>query len=124
MNQILVIAAGGALGALFRFWVSGMTYAAFGRDFPYGTLMVNVTGSLLIGLFYVLLIEKLPDTHLLRMFVLIGVLGAFTTFSTFTMETFTLFEQGAYIKVVANIFASVSLCLIATWFGVVVGRQL
>ena len=120
----MVIAAGGALGALFRYWVSGLTYAVFGRDFPYGTLMVNVTGSLLIGLLYVLLIERLADTGLMRAFLVIGVLGAFTTFSTFSMETFNLFEQGDYFKVIINVFASVTLCLMATWVGVIAGRQL
>ncbi|MDH5436536.1 MAG: CrcB family protein, partial [Gammaproteobacteria bacterium] len=100
------------------------TYAVFGRDFPYGTLMVNVTGSLLIGLFYVLLIERLADTSLMRAFIIIGVLGAFTTFSTFSMETFNLFEQGDYLKVIINVFMSVTLCLMATWVGVVTGRQI
>jgi len=120
----MAIAAGGALGALLRYWMSTGVYSLVGRDFPYGTLAVNVLGSLVMGVLYVLLIERLAETAVLRAFLLIGLLGAFTTFSTFSIETFNLMEQGEYVKVIVNVVASVFTCIAATWLGVVAGRQL
>lgn len=123
MTQILAIALGGACGALFRFWLSNATHSLLGRAFPYGTLVVNVIGSLLMGLLFVLFLERLSLGSAWRAAVLVGLLGAFTTFSTFSMETVTLLEQGRAITAVANIVLSVIFCLAATWLGVVLGRQ-
>lgn len=124
MKQILAIALGGAAGALLRYWTSTGIYALMGRTFPYGTLVVNVAGSLLMGFLYVLLVERLALSVEWRAALLIGVLGAFTTFSTFSMETFALFEDGERLKALANILLSVTLCLVAVWLGVVAGRRL
>ncbi len=124
MNQVLAIAAGGAVGAVMRFWVSTGVYAWLGRDFPYGTLAVNVVGSLLMGVLSVLLIERLSLGPEWRAVVLIGFLGAFTTFSTFSIETLGLIESGAYLKALLNTLLSVVLCIAAAWGGVIVGRQL
>jgi CrcB protein len=124
MSQLLFIAAGGALGAVMRFGVSNAVYAVTGRDFPYGTLTVNILGSLLMGALYVLLVERLTEAAEWRGFLLIGVLGAFTTFSTFSIETLALFESGEHLRALANMFFSVSLCVMATWLGVVAIRQL
>lgn len=121
--QIFAIAAGGALGALLRFWVSNGIYALLGRNFPYGTLAVNVLGSLLMGFLYVMLVDKLAVGPQWRAVLLIGLLGAFTTFSTFSMETLNLVEAGEVFKALLNILLSVSLCLAATWFGVLAGRS-
>lgn len=121
--QIFAIAAGGALGALLRFWVSNGIYGLLGRDFPYGTLAVNVLGSLLMGFLYVMLIDKLALGPQWRAALLIGLLGAFTTFSTFSMETLNLVEAGEIFKALLNVLLSVSLCLAATWFGVLAGRS-
>ncbi|HCC79864.1 MULTISPECIES: fluoride efflux transporter CrcB [unclassified Methylophaga] len=124
MLQLFAIAVGGAVGAIMRFAMSNGVYKLFGRDFPYGTLAVNVLGSLLIGVLFILLIEKLAVAAEWRAGLLVGLLGAFTTFSTFSLETFTLMENGAFIKAGLNVFLSVVLCLAATWLGISLGRQL
>lgn len=124
MTQTLSIAAGGAIGALFRFWVSTGVYAILGRGFPYGTLAVNVLGSFLMGFLFVLLNERMVASPEIRAALLIGLLGAFTTFSTFSIETLNLLEQAAYTKAIANVLGSVLLCVIAAWAGLVIGRQL
>jgi len=122
--QLLAIAAGGALGAVFRFWLSTATYAMLGRGFPYGTLVVNILGSFLMGIATVLLIERLAISSEWRAAILIGLLGAFTTFSTFSMETYNLVIDGALFKAALNVLASVILCLLAVWLGIVLGRQI
>ncbi len=124
MNMTVAIAAGGALGALFRYWVSIGVHKFAGTDFPYGTLTVNVAGSLLMGALYVLFIERMDVDPLWRGALLVGLLGAFTTFSTFSMETLNLIENGEPLRALANVAASVILCIFACWIGVVAGRQL
>lgn len=124
MNQLIAIASGGAVGALLRFWVSSGVYSLLGRGFPYGTLAVNVLGSLVMGFLYVLLLERTTVSPELRGALLIGFLGAFTTFSTFSIETLNLLEQAELLKAGLNILLSVVACVLACWFGLVVGRQL
>lgn len=124
MTRILLIAAGGATGALLRYWLSTATHLLLGRDFPYGTLLVNVFGSLTMGLLYVFLFERMDVSPEVRAALLIGLLGAFTTFSTFSIETMNLIETGEQIKAGINILLSVSLSLLGCWLGLVVGRQL
>ena len=123
MAQVIAIAAGGALGALLRYWVSISVHAVLGRGFPYGTLVVNVMGSLLMGYLFVLLLERLAVGAVWRAAILIGVLGGFTTFSTFSVETINLLEQGAFARALLNILLSVTLCVAAAWLGVLWGRQ-
>ena len=124
MQQLLAIAGGGALGAVLRFGMSNSVYRLLGRDFPYGTLAVNVLGSLLLGFLFVLFIERIVVSAEWRSGLLIGLLGAFTTFSTFSLETLALFEAGAPLKALLNIIASVVLCLVATWLGMILGKQI
>ncbi len=122
--QALAIAAGGALGALLRFWVSTAVYGWLGRGFPWGTLSVNVLGSLAMGLLYILLLERLTTGPEVRALLLVGFLGAFTTFSTFSIETFNLIEQAEIGKALLNVGVSVIACVLAAWAGVILGRQL
>lgn len=124
MNNLLAIALGGALGAVMRYLASTSVYRLMGTDFPYGTLTVNVVGSLLMGFISILLLERLMLAEYWRAIIIIGFLGAFTTFSTFSMETFNLIQAGEMSKAFINIFTSVFLCLGATWIGVIAGRQL
>jgi len=124
MNQLLVIAAGGAFGSVMRFLMSSWVYSALGRGFPYGTLAVNIIGCLLMGFLTVLLVERMSLGPEWRAAILIGVLGGFTTFSSFSIETWNLIEAGAHAKAIANMVLSVVVCVGATWIGVVAGRQL
>jgi len=122
--QTMAIAGGGALGALMRFWVSNGVYAWLGRGFPYGTLVVNLLGSLAMGFLYILFLERMTVSPELRGALLIGFLGAFTTFSTFSIETMNLLEQADYWKAGANMLISVLACVAAAWLGMLIGRQL
>lgn len=124
MLQMLAIAGGGALGALGRFWLSTGVYRLLGRDFPWGTLAVNSIGSFLIGLLYALFIERLAAGPELRAAALVGFLGAFTTFSTFSIETLVLIEEGSLGKAFLNMWASLVLCLMVCWAGVLLGRSI
>lgn len=121
--QTFVIALGGAIGALMRFWVSSGFYALLGRDFPYGTLAVNLIGSLLMGFLSIWILEKALAPEW-KMAVLVGFLGAFTTFSTFSLDTLVLLEDGAYYKALLNIMSNVFLCIIAVWFGMLLAKQI
>jgi CrcB protein len=124
LTQLISIATGGALGALFRFWFSNGVYGLFGRGFPYGTLAVNLLGSLLMGFLYILLLDRMTAYPELRGALLVGFLGAFTTFSTFSIETLNLIEQAEFFKAGLNMVVSVTACVVACWFGVLLGRQL
>lgn len=124
MLQLVTIAVAGALGALMRYWVSGWVYGLFGRSFPYGTLAVNFVGSMVMGLSFVLLVERLGSGPEWRAFVIVGFLGAFTTFSTFSLETVQLIEGGELMRALLNVMVSVVLCLGAAWLGILMGRQL
>ena len=124
MLQILAIAGGGALGALGRFWVSTGVYRLLGREFPWGTLAVNTLGSFLMGMLFVLFVERLAAGPEIRAALLVGFLGAFTTFSTFSMETLALIEEGYLARAFLNMLVSVVVCLLACWLGVLLGRSL
>ncbi len=124
MKALIFIAMGGAIGAVLRYGASLSVYSLMGRGFPYGTLFVNVTGSLLMGLLGVMMLERFNIGPEWRAGVLVGVLGSFTTFSTFSIETLNLLEQGDLIRAMSNIVLSVLVCLVAVWFGVLIGRQI
>jgi CrcB protein len=115
----LHIALGGAVGTLLRYWCSGMVAAAIGETFPWGTLTVNVIGSMLIGLFAALVG---PDGRLLlapdlRQAVMIGMFGGFTTFSSFSLQTLALIQDDEWLFAAGNVLLSVALCLGGVWLG-------
>lgn len=124
LSQAFVIMLGGSLGALMRFVVSGSITEKLGTSFPYGTLTVNVLGSFVMGFLAMFLVERMGLDPLLRLGIFVGFLGAFTTFSTFSMETLNLFEQGESVRALANMFLSVVLSVLAVWLGVILGKQL
>jgi CrcB protein len=119
MLPYLFVALGSALGGVARFWVGGWIAQRFGESFPANTLFVNVTGSFLIGLIAML---TGPDSRLLvapnaRIFMTIGVLGGYTTFSSFSLQTLNLAREGDWLAAAINVGASVVLCLVAVWLG-------
>lgn len=119
MFAYLWIAIGGALGSVARFWFSGVVARQFGETFPWGTLLVNVSGSFAIGFFATL---TSSDGRWLapvgfRQFFMIGVCGGYTTFSSFSLQTLNLVEEGEWLHAGANVVGSVVLCLVAVWLG-------
>lgn len=124
MLDWLAIAVGGAGGALARWLVSTGVHRWLGREFPWGTLAVNVAGSFAMGLLAVLLVERLAVGPAWRAGILVGFLGAFTTFSTFALETIALADDGMNLRAAMNVVASVSACVLAALLGVQVARHL
>ena len=123
MRTALAIAIAGALGALAR----GGVGSWFGQRFPsfaWGTLVVNVSGSFVLGLLFALLIERAAGTPTMRLALTTGLLGAYTTFSTFSLETMRMFEEGATGSAFANIGLSLVLGLGAVWLGLSLGRAI
>ena len=119
MTAYIWIAIGSALGGMARYWCSGLAARLIGETFPWGTIIVNVAGSLIIGFFATL---TGPDGRvfadtLTRQFVMIGLCGGFTTFSSFSLQTLNLANDGEWLQAGGNIVGSVVLCLIAVWMG-------
>lgn len=120
----LWVALGSALGGMARYWCTGMAAALLGPTFPWGTLLVNVVGSFVIGLFGSM---TGPDSRLIvsaevRQFVMTGVLGGYTTFSSFSLQTLNLVHDGEWLYAGANVMASVFICLLAVWLGYIAGQ--
>ena len=124
MTQLIAIALGGSVGAVLRFLVANGIYAWLGRGFPHGTLFVNVSGSFLMGFLTELLLQRFAVAVEYRAAVLVGFLGAYTTFSTFALESFALIEQGSFLKAFLNVLLSTLLCILAVWIGLLWGRTL
>lgn len=113
------IALGSALGGISRYWLSGVVASACGETFPLGTLLINILGSFVIGFFATL---TGPDGRFIvspdiRIFVMTGICGGFTTFSSFSLQTLNLARDGDFLRAGMNIVLSVILCLLSVWLG-------
>ncbi len=124
----LWVAIGGALGSVTRFWLNGLVAQRIGETFPWGTMAVNVAGSFVIGILAAL---TLPDGRLssearafITPFLMIGVCGGFTTFSSFSLQTLNLVREREWLYAGGNVLLSVMLCLGATWLGYLLGAAL
>lgn len=113
----IFIALGGATGACLRYFLSQLMLQWFGKGFPFGTLLVNVVGSFLLGFLYSLLEHGQLESALWRTTIGIGFLGALTTFSTFSVDTLMLFQQGLWLKAALNVTLNILCCLFAAWLG-------
>lgn len=121
--EIIAIAIGGAFGAVARYWLTELASTIFGAHFPYGTLIVNVLGSLCLGFVFVLLVERSLLAPLWRSAIMIGFLGAFTTFSTFSLQAFDLIQQERFLAGGIYILGSVVASLVAVSIGMAVAKQ-
>ncbi len=121
--QLLSIMLGGALGAITRYLLSNFVYDWLGRDFPYGTLTVNVIGSFLMGFLMILFMQKGNIDPAMKLGLLVGFLGALTTFSTFSLDTLTLIQEGVLFRAMLNVLLSVVVCVLAVWFGMITAKQ-
>lgn len=124
MGAILSVAAGGALGAVLRWLVVRWAAQALGPGFPWGTIIVNVAGSLVMGLMAVLLMERFPGSwSRFAPFVMTGVLGGFTTFSAFSLDALFLIERGRNLAAAGYMGASVLLSVAGLWMGLSLARS-
>ena len=124
MKNYLLVFLGGGAGASARYWLSGAVYRFLPADFPYGNLVVNIFGCFLIGILMAISQDRFIISPPLRVFLAIGILGGFTTFSSFSYETVALLQDGELHHALVNVFSTVGGCLLATTFGVLAGRIL
>jgi len=123
-KQLLAVAAGGAAGAVLRWLMAGAVQRFSGGAFPWGTFAVNALGSFLLGFLFVWLIERSTVFELVRLTLTVGMLGAFTTFSTYSLESIRLLQEGALDMAAANVFGQVVVCLVLTWLGIQLARAI
>jgi fluoride exporter len=122
MNLILLVAIGGALGSVARYLMASGIQTATGWNFPLGTVLVNILGCFLIGVLYVTLVARPDPKHELRALLIVGVMGGFTTFSSFSLETVTMAMNGNYGGATLNVVVSVAACLAGTVLGISLAR--
>lgn len=124
MNDFLAISIAAVLGANLRFVLSRLAAREFGPAFPYGTLIINIVGSFIVGLFVIWTTERVMVDPRWRLLVVVGFCGSFTTFSSYAFETMSFFEQGQWALMLANIFGNNLLCLAGALAGMAVARAL
>ena len=119
----LWVAIGGALGSVSRYWLSNFVASRVGESFPWGTLTINVSGSFVIGIFAALTLPEVagPNRMTIIQFVMVGICGGYTTFSSFSLQTLNLLRDRQYLYAGGNIILSVVLCMIAVWLGYLLG---
>lgn len=122
MDKYLYMAVGAILGAYCRYWVGAWANARWGTDFVYGTLLINLIGSFVLGFFLTMNLERNLFTPNARFLVAVGWCASFTTYSTFSWDTFRYIQQGNLSLAFLNMGATLLGCLVATWAGVVAGR--
>jgi len=120
--MLLWVGLGGALGSVLRYKLAGWVQEGGGGTFPVGTFFVNVTGAFLAGLLATYLLERSSVSVEVRTGLLVGLLGGYTTFSTFSLQTLTLANEGQWLSVVVNVTASVAGALVAVWLGQTLAR--
>ena len=124
MQKTIFIALAGLVGTLLRYWLSGFMARQYGETFPWGTMAVNLIGCLAIGAVFFLTEERFLVSPTVRTVILIGLLGGFTTFSSYGLQTFTLLRNGEFGLAILNVTASNILGLLMVWVGYVVGKVL
>jgi CrcB protein len=122
MTKYLMVAVGGALGSVFRFWVGSYVSDRLGTRFPYGTFVINVTASFLIGFVITVLAERTDWSPNWRYLIPIGFIGGYSTFSTFEYETFRALQEGELLISGLNVALSVVVGFLSVWLGVITGR--
>ena len=127
MHPYLWIAIGSALGGMARYWCTGVAAQLFGQTFPWGTLLINILGSFVIGFFVALTSPEIGryvvDPNI-RAFVTVGICGGYTTFSAFSLQTMVLMQEGEWLQASGYILGSVALCLLAVWIGNLIASQI
>jgi fluoride exporter len=124
MTKFLMVAIGGALGSVLRFWVGTYISGRMGTRFPYGTLVINITASFLIGFVLTILAERTDWSPNWRYLIPIGFIGGYSTFSTFEYETYRVLESGEFLLTGLNVGLSVVLGFVAVWLGVIAARAI
>ena len=124
MLRLLLVGCGGFVGTLARYWLSGLIARRYGETFPFGTLIVNALGCFLIGFLFYFFYERTLTAPTARTVVLIGLLGGFTTFSSYGLQTFTLLRDGEVLLALTNIAASNVLCLVLVWAGYALAKAI
>jgi CrcB protein len=124
METFLLISAGAILGANLRYWLGSWAAGRFGASFPYGNLIINLTGSFILGFFMTLALERLLLDPRWRILVAIGFLGSYTTFSSYTFESMSLILDNQWLLGLTNLFGSAILGGLAVWLGIILGRAI
>ena len=124
MATILAIAVGGGIGSVARYLFTLWCERLLGEDFPYGIFLANIIGSFAIGICFVILLERAALPEIARSLLMVGFLGGFTTFSTFSLQTIGMLQAGRWLEAGVYIFGSVLLSILGAWAGIVLARQL
>jgi len=124
MNKYLIVGLGGAIGSILRFWAGGYVSGRLGTRFPYGTFVINITASFLIGFIMTVLSERAHLSPSWRYLLVVGFLGGYSTFSSFEYESFGAFRDGEFLIAAMNVAFSVGIGFVAVWIGAITGRTI